>query len=233
MQSTLFPDDTLHKTFLNLYRDQTLAGQYALDRTQTTATLDAPREATTQVILTFIREGVRHIFIGPDHILFVLALVLLGGRPRTQVKIITAFTAAHSVTLALATLNVVQLPDRLVESVIALSIVVVGLHDLRALHNPNRTARDPRTALAFAFGLIHGFGFASVLREQALPGRCRVVPGRIQHRRGGRSAVHPARHGRHPDPPAPDWTPRHPRQACASPPPPSPRQAAYGSCNAC
>ena len=169
VQSTLFPDDTLHKTFLNLYRDQTLAGQYALDRTQTTATLDAPREATTQVILTFIREGVRHIFIGPDHILFVLALVLLGGRPRTQVKIITAFTAAHSVTLALATLNVVQLPDRLVESVIALSIVVVGLHDLRALQNPTRTTRDPRAALAFAFGLIHGFGFASVLREQALP----------------------------------------------------------------
>ena len=74
MQSNLFPDDTLHKTFLNLYRGQTLAGQYALDRTQTTATLDAPREATTQVVLTFIREGVRHIFIGPDHILFVLAL---------------------------------------------------------------------------------------------------------------------------------------------------------------
>lgn len=173
LQSNLFPNDTLHKTFLNLYRGQTLAGQYALDRTQTTATLDAPREATTQVVLTFIREGVRHIFIGPDHILFVLALVLLGGRPRTQVRIVTAFTAAHSVTLALATLNAVQLPSRLVESVIALSIVVVGLHDLRVLRRaaPEGTGatRDPRAALAFGFGLIHGFGFASVLREQTLP----------------------------------------------------------------
>ncbi|GAA0519265.1 HupE/UreJ family protein [Deinococcus depolymerans] len=172
VQTDLFPDDTLHKTFLNLYRAQTLAGQYALDHDQTTATLEGPRQSTAQVVLTFIREGVHHIFIGPDHILFVLALVLLGGRTRTQVKIVTAFTAAHSVTLALATLNAVQLPDRLVESVIALSIVVVGLHDLRVLRRTSpRVAptRDPRAALAFAFGLIHGFGFASVLREQTLP----------------------------------------------------------------
>jgi hydrogenase/urease accessory protein HupE len=122
------------------------------------------------VIATFIGEGVHHIFIGPDHILFVIALVLLGGRLASQVKIITAFTVAHSITLVLATLDIVHLPSRLVESVIALSIVVVGLHDLWRLQRGQQpAARDPRMLLAFVFGLVHGFGFASVLTQLDLP----------------------------------------------------------------
>ena len=131
------------------------------------------------MVAEFVYEGIRHIFIGPDHILFVLALILLGGSLWTQVKIITAFTFAHSVTLTLATLGFVTLPSRLVESVIALSIVAVGLHDLWRVAGPGpgsrsggaaaAVRRDPRPLFAFGFGLIHGFGFASVLGELSLP----------------------------------------------------------------
>jgi hydrogenase/urease accessory protein HupE len=171
VQANLFPDDTLHKVFVNVFRAEALAGQYALDRQNPSLTLAAPNRPLWRVIVTFVREGIHHIFIGPDHILFVLALVLLGGRPWAQVRIITAFTVAHSITLALATLNIVQLPSRLVESVIALSVVVVGLHDLRQLWRGRAALaeRDLRMLFAFAFGLVHGFGFAGVLAELDLP----------------------------------------------------------------
>jgi hypothetical protein len=171
VQANLFPDDTLHKVFVNVFRAQALVGQYALDRQNPTLTLAAPQRPLWAVIVTFVREGIHHIFVGPDHILFVLALLLLGGRLWSQVKIITAFTVAHSITLALATLSIVQLPSRLVESVIALSIVVVGLHDLRQLRRGGveSAGRDPRMLFAFAFGLVHGFGFAGVLAELDLP----------------------------------------------------------------
>jgi hydrogenase/urease accessory protein HupE len=171
VQANLFPDDPLHKVFVNVYRGADLAGQYALDRHDPGFTLAAPERPLPEVIATFVGEGVHHIFIGPDHILFVLALVLLGGRLWSQVKIITAFTVAHSITLALATFDVVHPPSRLIESTIAFSIVVVGLHDLRQLRlEPGaRRGPDPRTALAFLFGLVHGFGFASALAEMELP----------------------------------------------------------------
>ncbi|MDP9766130.1 HupE/UreJ family protein [Deinococcus enclensis] len=171
IQANLFPEDTLHKIFVTVRRGEALVGQYALDRQNAAVTLAAPEQPLWNVIATFVREGVRHIFIGPDHILFVLALILLGGRLGRQVKIITAFTVAHSVTLVLATLNIVQLPSRLVESVIALSIVIVGLHNLWRLRQrtPVRQGRDLRVLFAFGFGLVHGFGFASVLSELALP----------------------------------------------------------------
>ncbi|WP_169737173.1 HupE/UreJ family protein [Deinococcus pimensis] len=169
VDANLFPEDTLHKVFVEVYRADALVGQYALDTQNPTLTLAAPAQSLGQVVVTFIREGVHHIFIGPDHILFVLALILLGGRVGTQLKVITAFTVAHSVTLVLATLGIVALPSRLVESVIALSIVVVGLHDLVALRRGQVVGRDPRAVFAFAFGLVHGFGFASVLSELSLP----------------------------------------------------------------
>ncbi|PYE53837.1 HupE/UreJ family protein [Deinococcus yavapaiensis] len=169
VSANLFPEDALHKVFVDVYRGEELAGQYALDRSDASFTLAASRRPLVDVIAAFVREGVHHIFIGPDHILFVLALILLGGRLRTQVEIITAFTVAHSITLALATLQVVQLPSRLVESVIALSIVIVGLHDLRQLRTGGVAVRDPRAMFAFGFGLVHGFGFASVLSELDLP----------------------------------------------------------------
>lgn len=171
IRANLFPHDTLHKVFVTVYRGESLAGQYALDRQNASFTLAAPERPFWDVIITFVREGIHHIFIGVDHILFVLALILLGGRLWSQVKIITAFTVAHSITLALAALNIVVLPSRLVESTIALSIVIVGLHDLQQLRRVDAAERgwDPRVLFAFAFGLIHGFGFASVLSELDLP----------------------------------------------------------------
>lgn len=131
---------------------------------------------------TFVRywqEGVWHIWIGFDHILFLLALLLPAvlwweqGRWRPAVTlrtvlletagIVTAFTLAHSLTLALAVLGVVDLPNRLVESAIAITVVLAALNNLFPL------VTGKRWLLAFALGLIHGFGFASVLRDLGLP----------------------------------------------------------------
>ena len=175
VRADLFPGDTLHKIFVNVYRGDALAGQYALDGQDPGFTLDTPERPLAEIVASFVREGIHHIFIGPDHILFVIALVLLGGTLASQVKTITAFTVAHSITLALAALDVVQLPSRLVESAIALSIVIVGLHDLRRLRaGAGHAGHDPRVLFAFAFGLAHGFGFASVLTELELPRRALV-----------------------------------------------------------
>jgi hydrogenase/urease accessory protein HupE len=113
----------------------------------------------------FIPAGVRHILIGPDHLLFLFGLLLLGGSLRRLAIIVTAFTLAHSVTLTLAALDIVNPPVRIVEAAIALSIVYVGADNLLV-----RGGRDLRGWIAFGFGFIHGFGFANVLREMDLPG---------------------------------------------------------------
>jgi hydrogenase/urease accessory protein HupE len=107
----------------------------------------------------FLRLGIEHIVTGYDHVLFLLGLLVVGSSLASAWRIITSFTVAHSITLALATLNVVQLSPRLVEPLIAASIVYVGLENLwdRPLHR--------RWLLTFGFGLVHGLGFASVLRE--------------------------------------------------------------------
>ncbi len=109
----------------------------------------------------FFWLGVVHIWTGYDHLLFLFALLVVCRSFRSIVAIITCFTLAHSITLGLATLNVVNLPSRFVEPAIAASIVFVGLENLV------RRGEEPkgRWALTFAFGLIHGFGFASVLKE--------------------------------------------------------------------
>lgn len=111
----------------------------------------------------FLRLGVAHIVTGYDHILFLLAILLTGGRLRHLVKIVTAFTIAHSLTLILATLGVVALPGRLVEPVIALSILYV------AVENFFITQSHRRWIVTFVFGLVHGFGFYGVLRDLQLP----------------------------------------------------------------
>ena len=110
--------------------------------------------------------GVHHILIGPDHLLFLVGLLLLGGSIRQLAVIVTAFTIAHSITLSLAALNIVTPPARIIEPAIALSIVYVGADNLLI-----RGGRDVRAWIAFAFGFIHGFGFANVLREMDLPAR--------------------------------------------------------------
>lgn len=121
-------------------------------------------------VKSFVVLGLEHIFTGYDHILFLLCLLLPGGSFMTQVKTVTAFTLAHSLTLTLSVLNVVDLPSRLVESVIALSIVVAALLNLR---KNDSTRRWP---LALVFGLIHGLGFASILRERGVQGTDAVLP---------------------------------------------------------
>ena len=111
----------------------------------------------------FVWLGVEHIWIGYDHILFLLALIVVGQRLGPLVKIVTAFTIAHSITLVLATLGWVILPSRLVEAGIALSIVYV------AADNFWLGDGRYRWLLTFCFGFVHGFGFANVLRELGLP----------------------------------------------------------------
>src|SRR5207244_639489 len=91
------------------------------------------------IIRKFVPAGIRHILIGPDHVLFLVGLLLLGGSIRRLLLVVTAFTVAHSVTLSLAVLNIVTLPSRLVEPAIALSIVYVGADNLFA-----RGGRDTR-----------------------------------------------------------------------------------------
>lgn len=113
---------------------------------------------------SFVLLGVEHILTGYDHLLFLFGLLLRGGGWLALAKIITAFTLAHSVTLALAVLDVVTLPDRLVEAVIALSIACVAAENLVP-----RPVVSRRWVVSFGFGLVHGFGFSSALRELGLP----------------------------------------------------------------
>jgi hypothetical protein len=114
--------------------------------------------------ITFFRLGVEHILTGYDHILFLLALILGGGWLRSLLGIVTAFTVAHSITLALAVLGVVVIPSWIVEPVIALSIAYVALENILRDRAPSG-----RWAVSFVFGLVHGFGFAGALLELGLP----------------------------------------------------------------
>ncbi len=115
----------------------------------------------------FTKLGVEHIFLGYDHLCFLIALLVV-SRFRELVKIVTSFTVAHSLTLILAALGHVRLPSRLVECAIALTIVYVAVENLW------RTQLAYRWKLTSAFGLIHGFGFAGVLSELGLPTAGRV-----------------------------------------------------------
>ena len=111
----------------------------------------------------FLCLGVKHILTGYDHLLFLFGLLLVARGFFSSLGIITSFTIAHSITLAVATLHLVQIPSRIVEPLIAASIVFVGIENL--LRGDIPTARR---MVAFGFGLIHGFGFASALREAGI-----------------------------------------------------------------
>jgi len=174
IDAVLFPYDPVHQTFINVYEAGSLERQAILDAN------DSRFEhfvGTTQgrwaVVRTFVVSGVEHILIGPDHLLFLLGLLLLGGSLWRLATIVTAFTLGHSVTLSLAALDLVRVAPSLVEPAIALSIVVVGVDNLlvrrRRVSEPQASSFDLRPWLAVAFGLIHGFGFAAVLREVGLP----------------------------------------------------------------
>lgn len=132
--------------------------------------LAAPAPGNMAVFTAFVGHGVEHILLGYDHLLFVLALMLIVRSTKALVLTVTAFTAAHSITLALATLGLVHPPGPPVEAAIAFSIVLVAAEIVRLRRGePSLTARRP-WVIAFGFGLLHGFGFASALSEIGLPG---------------------------------------------------------------
>lgn len=139
------------------------APQALLDAVNTTVTLSAPAPSLLSTLQRYLVTGIEHIFLGYDHIAFLVAVVLWARRLVPVVKIVTAFTIAHSITLSLATLNVVVVPATIVEPAIAASIVYV------AMENFFTRNIDGRWRVTFAFGLIHGFGFAGALREIGLP----------------------------------------------------------------
>ena len=176
---SLFADlDPQHKGLLRLeYGSGTRTGIFSPERA--TQKFELAKFTRLVQFLDYGREGVWHIWVGFDHILFLLSLllpaVLLLERREWRAigrfapafwdvfKIVTSFTVAHSITLSLAALGVISLPSRLVESAIAASVV------LAALNNVVPLVHGRRWMVAFAFGLIHGFGFASVLRDLGLP----------------------------------------------------------------
>ncbi len=167
VSTVMFPYDENHQTFVNVYENDALTSQVILDRNHSkTEYYAGTRQGVLAVIRKFVPAGVHHILIGPDHLLFLVGLLLLGGSIRRLAMVVTSFTIAHSVTLSLAALNLLTPPARVIEPAIALSIIYVGADNLLS-----KGGRDVRAWIAFAFGFIHGFGFASVLREMDLPGR--------------------------------------------------------------
>jgi len=179
-----FDIDPQHKGLLRLqYQGASSTGIFSPDNADQTFSLQAP--SRLRQFLDYVREGIWHIWIGYDHILFLLALLLpavvvrearrwqpvAAFRPAfwSVLRIVTAFTVAHSVTLTLATLGVISLPSRWVESTIAASVIIAALNNVFPLF------RERRWVMAFLFGLIHGFGFASVLTDLGLPQDALVV----------------------------------------------------------
>jgi hypothetical protein len=177
--SLFFDLDPQHKGLLRLeYQGVSSTGVFTPEKAAQEFSMAQPNKWSQ--FLEYGRQGVWHIWIGFDHILFLLSLLLPavvyreknawravhGFRPAlwSVLKIVTAFTVAHSITLSLATLEVISLPSRLVESTIAASVVLAALNNVFPLF------RERRWAMAFVFGLIHGFGFASVLSDLGLPG---------------------------------------------------------------
>ncbi len=174
--SLLFDIDPTHRGLVTV-GGRDAPQTFALSPQRNRAVLSIDAANPLRQFIDMAREGVWHIWIGFDHILFLLALLLPAGLRRRRDRadetafgpmledvlvLVTAFTIAHSITLSLAALNIVSLPPRLIETAIALSIVVAGLR-LRYAH---LTAAP---WIAFGFGLVHGFGFANVLADLQLP----------------------------------------------------------------
>lgn len=116
---------------------------------------------------SFLLLGINHILTGLDHLLFLISLLMLGGGLRYLLKVVTAFTVAHSITLSLTALGLINLPGRFIESGIALSIAYVAAENL--LRKDTSKLMKSRWVVTFFFGLVHGMGFADILREMGLP----------------------------------------------------------------
>lgn len=180
----LFDVDALHRGLLQLTLDgKTQTSIFGPETAKQLLDDQAPQ--TVAQLGKYVVEGVWHIWMGFDHILFLLSLllpaVLVYAAPgwrgalrftdasKEVLWVVTAFTAAHSITLSLAALGYISLPSRLVESTIAFSIIVAALNNLWPI------VQERRWSVAFGFGLIHGFGFASVLADLELPKDALVV----------------------------------------------------------
>ncbi len=170
------PNDGALRYRLNLFRDIDPSAQhlvslnidgttqeFALDRNTPDLALSRAAPSNFQVAGHFLAAGVEHIFLGYDHIAFLIAIILWSSRLWPVVKAVTAFTIAHSITLSLAALDVIRIPSAIVEPAIAASIVYVAAENFMT----QETAKRWRET--FVFGLIHGFGFASALQELGLP----------------------------------------------------------------
>ena len=166
-----------HRQFLSL-RDpaEKLLGEKMLDAAQDSYSGIIAGEISKPVAQHSFREflllGVMHIATGYDHILFLLGLLIIGGSFKSAIKIITAFTVAHSITLALATMKVINIPSGIIEPLIAVSIIYVGVENIL------RRNLEKRWLLAFGFGLVHGCGFATALRDLGIgaDGTSIIVP---------------------------------------------------------
>jgi hypothetical protein len=178
--SLLFDVDPTHRGLVQWIAPGGLASQplvFSGDSAEQALQLEAP--SAWKTLKQYVVEGVWHIWMGYDHILFLLSLLLpavlmrigkvwepapsLKGSLLEVLKVVTAFTLAHSITLSLAVLGFVSLPSRFVESTIAASIIFAALNNLRG------SIEKRRWVMAFTFGLIHGFGFASALADLGLP----------------------------------------------------------------
>lgn len=173
----LFDIDPTHRGLV-LYDNGPAVSTYVLSPSSPTLTLRTDEASLWRTFVEYVKEGVWHIWIGFDHILFLISLLLpavlvlvnkqwqpverFGPACRSVLKIVTVFTLAHSITLWLAVMEYVTLPSQMVEATIAFSIVVTALHNLFPV------VRLPGWAIAFVFGLIHGFGFANVLLDLGL-----------------------------------------------------------------
>jgi hypothetical protein len=160
---TLFQDVDPAARHLAMVATEGGEREIALDRAAPELDLSAGGSALLQVVGRFTRAGIEHIFLGYDHIAFLLAVILWGRSLWPLIKVVTAFTLAHSLTLCLAVLDIVRLPPSVVEPLIAATIIFVAaenffIHDIRK-----------RWRVTFALGLVHGFGFAGALREYGLP----------------------------------------------------------------
>lgn len=178
--SLLFLEDPNHRGIIldqRYQQDETTSNSFIASPENRRINLDQ-NKSLLQNLITFVQQGIWHIWIGLDHILFIItlmlpAVLLYKNKQWTEVtdfkpalislfKVVTAFTVAHSITLSLATLEVVTLPSRWVESAIALSVVLVAINNLKPVFT------HARWSIAFLFGLVHGFGFASVLSDLSL-----------------------------------------------------------------
>jgi hydrogenase/urease accessory protein HupE len=121
------------------------------------------------VLRDYAKLGIKHIATGLDHLLFVFGLLLLTGGTRLLLATITAFTIGHSVTLALAALEIIKVPQAPIEVVIAVTIYVLAVELARDVAPQSTLLRRRPWAMAFSFGLLHGLGFAGALREAGLP----------------------------------------------------------------